>query len=95
MIQNYDKFSKQNVEYTFFKKIISIQQRLTKKGDALRQLQVFLIICWKKIYTKISFYEKIKLRTKRPTILGWVGSFDCELTLLWEKYFFYYTFNLL
>jgi len=45
MIQNYDKFSKQNVEYTFFKKIISIQQRLTKKGDALRQLQVFLIIC--------------------------------------------------
>jgi hypothetical protein len=45
MIQNYDKFSKQNVEYTFLKKIISIQQRLTKKGDALRQLQVFLIIC--------------------------------------------------
>jgi hypothetical protein len=41
-----------------------------------------------KHYSKIAFYEKIKMTTRRPTILGsfvMVGSFDCDLTLLWEK----------
>jgi hypothetical protein len=68
-------------------KLINIQQRLTKK-DLLRHLKVFLVICCKHFYSKIPFHEKIKMTIGRPIVLGsfvMVGSFDCDLTLLWEK----------
>jgi len=81
MIWNYDNFSKRNVKYTFFKKFIEIHQILTKKSDVLRQLQVFLVISCKHLYSKIPVYEKTKMTIRRPIVLGsfvMVGSFDCD-----------------
>ncbi len=88
MIWNYDHFSKRIVEYTFKKTIHKYSSNINKKNDVFRQLQVFLVISCKHFYSKIPFYEKTKMTTRRPIVLGsfvMVGSFDCDLTFLWEK----------
>jgi hypothetical protein len=55
-----------------------------KKCDLLKTLYVFLLTYCKRFHPKSPFYEKVKMTTKRTTILESlvnVGSFDYDLTL--------------
>jgi hypothetical protein len=64
MIQNYDKFSRWNVEYGkiyILWKIHIYSTMINKKTcDLLGQLYVFLIISCKIFHSKILSYEKVK-----------------------------------
>ncbi len=48
-------------------------------------MYVFLVTYCKRFHPKSHFYEKVKMATKRSTILEFfviVGSFDCDRTQL-------------
>jgi hypothetical protein len=64
MIQNYDKFSRRNANfskiYTLSKFYIYSTMINTKKYDVLGQLYVFLLTSCKRFHSKILSYEKMK-----------------------------------